>query len=97
MACAAIAGPRENRWWWLVLSSCGLPLRVVLVFEQVWLITDELRVRHVERVQQIPALARILRVSPDSPLVRDGDNRLRKLRWHAGLSLGELADDHRRR
>lgn len=44
------------------------------------------------QVSQVPVLARLLRVSPDALLVSDARNRLRDLRWAAGLSLGELAD-----
>jgi len=43
-------------------------------------------------VNQIPVLAKTLKVSPDALLVGDSRNRLRDLRWEAGLSLGELAE-----
>jgi len=44
-------------------------------------------------VNQIPVLAKLLSVSPDVLLVGDSRNRLRVLRWEAGLSLDELADE----
>lgn len=44
------------------------------------------------QVGQIPQLARILEVSPDTLLVGDPHNRLRELRWAAGLSVGEVAE-----
>lgn len=44
------------------------------------------------QVSQVPVLARVLQVGPEALLVSDARNRLRDLRWVAGLSLGELAD-----
>jgi len=46
---------------------------------------------HMPEVAHIPVLAKFLQVSSDSFLVSDARNRLRELRWAAGLSLDELA------
>lgn len=43
------------------------------------------------QVSQIPVLASILRVSPDSLLAGGARNRLRELRWVAGLTTAEVA------
>jgi len=48
MTCVAATGQRGNRCWWSALSSCGLPLGVVLVFEPVWPIADQRRGRHAD-------------------------------------------------